>query len=223
MFVNLKTKWAWHTQSWFNEPSSYGTMVVFFLKRGVLGPLQHKMHTTIGTMVVEIWNHTKTMLKNKYIRNRYISGIRHKIDNPNFGLDLWMWRKNYSLFKRIVGEYYILEDRWIDGKPLNQTYPKLYNIYFNHNIYVAGVINNELGNIQFQRTLGVTLQSWHTTLLKHVLQLCWLVILILLGGHGLWVVCLPLGCFYRRLLMNVALLIFFLWMVVLSLKRRVFI
>ena len=68
----------------------------------------------------------------------------------------------------------IWEDWWLEDKSLQQNLPRLYNVCFDKNLFVADVLGKGLDHVNFRRTLlGESLELWN-----HIEDVCVDIVLI---------------------------------------------
>lgn len=65
------------------------------------------------------------------------------------------------------------KDWWIGSKALKHSFPRLYNLCFDRNKYVEEILEKEIDNVRFRRTLlGDSLDLW-----THVKEACTSIVL----------------------------------------------
>ena len=97
------------------------------------------------------------LLCNKYLRGKSLSQVQLKpTDSPFWRGIMLVKQEFFSRGSVVVGNgmgVRFWEDRWLGDNSLTIQYPSLYNIVSHKNVLVANVLNNNLLNIGFRRTL----------------------------------------------------------------------
>ena len=124
-----KNKKKYHLVRWDvvcqpKEQGGLGIINIDIMNQALLAKWLWKIENESG-----LW---QTVIRNKYVKNECISGIRPKPGDSQFWSGI-MGVKNvfYKYCKKMVGDgrnTRFWEDWWVDDKPLRIRYPRLYNI-----------------------------------------------------------------------------------------------